>query len=200
MRSCSELWGNFWDEAQDKGISIDGIHYMGVSKNRGTPKSSILIGFSTINHPFWGTTIFGNSHIPLLLSYNVILWLGGPFHALRWHVSAWAFYCSSEACGVEGVPSHWNPWKWLRFFGTPLRLSWVIMNRPVVPYLSGLKKEQHVGPFVKRRFDQWKWNVATGHLEMIILGAGPHANESSTLVVWFPFHWTSWLCFLAGRL
>ena len=28
-----------------------------VSKNRGTPKSSILIGFSLINHPFWGTTI-----------------------------------------------------------------------------------------------------------------------------------------------
>ena len=26
---------------------------MGVSKNRGTPKSSILIGFSIINHPFW---------------------------------------------------------------------------------------------------------------------------------------------------
>ena len=25
-----------------------------VSKNRGTPKSSIWIGFSTINHPFWG--------------------------------------------------------------------------------------------------------------------------------------------------
>ena len=28
--------------------------YMDVSKNRGTPKSSILIGFSIINHPFWG--------------------------------------------------------------------------------------------------------------------------------------------------
>ena len=27
---------------------------MGVSKNRGTPKASILIGFSLINHPFWG--------------------------------------------------------------------------------------------------------------------------------------------------
>ena len=28
---------------------------MGVSKNRsGPPKSSILIGFSIINHPFWG--------------------------------------------------------------------------------------------------------------------------------------------------
>ena len=36
---------------------------MGVSKNNGTPKSSILIGFSIINHPFRGTPLFGNSHI-----------------------------------------------------------------------------------------------------------------------------------------
>ena len=28
--------------------------YMGVSKNRATPKPSTLIGFSIINHPFWG--------------------------------------------------------------------------------------------------------------------------------------------------
>ena len=27
---------------------------MGVSKKKGTPKSSMLIGFSIINHPFWG--------------------------------------------------------------------------------------------------------------------------------------------------
>ena len=34
---------------------------MGVSKNSGfSPKSSILIGFSIINHPFWRTPIFGN--------------------------------------------------------------------------------------------------------------------------------------------
>ena len=31
---------------------------MGVSKNRGAPKSWISIGFSTINHPFWGTPNF----------------------------------------------------------------------------------------------------------------------------------------------
>ena len=36
---------------------------MGVSKNRGTPKSCILIGVSLINHPFWGTPIFGSTHI-----------------------------------------------------------------------------------------------------------------------------------------
>ena len=36
---------------------------MGVSSNGGTPKSSILMGFSIINHPFWGTPIFGSTHI-----------------------------------------------------------------------------------------------------------------------------------------
>ncbi len=36
---------------------------MGVSKNRGTPKSWILIGFSILNHPSWNTTIFVNTHI-----------------------------------------------------------------------------------------------------------------------------------------
>ena len=34
------------------------ILQVGVSKNKGIPKSSILIGFSLINRPFWGTTIF----------------------------------------------------------------------------------------------------------------------------------------------
>ena len=31
--------------------------HLGVSENSGTPKSSISIGFSIINHPFWGTPI-----------------------------------------------------------------------------------------------------------------------------------------------
>ena len=48
---------------------------MDVSENNATPKSSILIGFSIINHPFWGTTIFGNTHKKLnvtmmLLSFH----------------------------------------------------------------------------------------------------------------------------------
>ena len=36
---------------------------MGVSENSDTPKSSILIGFSIINHPFWGTSVFGNTQM-----------------------------------------------------------------------------------------------------------------------------------------
>ena len=31
---------------------------LGVSKNRDTPKSSFLIGFSIINHPFWVFPLF----------------------------------------------------------------------------------------------------------------------------------------------
>ena len=41
---------------------VETTRNLGVSENSGTPKSSILIGFSIINHPFWGTTIFGNTH------------------------------------------------------------------------------------------------------------------------------------------
>ena len=36
---------------------------MDVSENSGTPKSSILKGFSIVNHPFWGIPIFGNIRI-----------------------------------------------------------------------------------------------------------------------------------------
>ena len=42
--------------------------YMDVSENSGTPKSSILIGFSIINHPFWGTPIFWNTHIGITIN------------------------------------------------------------------------------------------------------------------------------------
>ena len=45
---------------------------MGVSKNRGTPKLSIFIGFSIITHPFWGALIFGNTHIFLEYFENLI--------------------------------------------------------------------------------------------------------------------------------
>ena len=46
--------------------SVTAVVNMGVSKNNGTPKSSILIEVSIINHPFWGTPIFGNTHIVVL--------------------------------------------------------------------------------------------------------------------------------------
>ena len=49
---------------EKKSSSIIG-RYMGVEPKieAKPPKSSILIGFSIINHPFWGSSIFGNTHI-----------------------------------------------------------------------------------------------------------------------------------------
>ena len=44
---------------------------LGVSKNRGTPKSSILIVFSIINHPFWGSPILGNIHLEVVILTNL---------------------------------------------------------------------------------------------------------------------------------
>ena len=55
---------------------------LGVSKNRGgPPKSSILIGFSIINHPFWGVkhpyfwfdTHCSNNSIQHFLKKNTVL-------------------------------------------------------------------------------------------------------------------------------
>ena len=43
-----------------------------VSENSGTPKSSILIGFSIINHPFWGTPIFGNTYSYVRIMYWIL--------------------------------------------------------------------------------------------------------------------------------
>ena len=44
-------------------VRFGGCPHLDASENSGTPKSSILIGFSIINHPFSGTPIFGNTHL-----------------------------------------------------------------------------------------------------------------------------------------
>ena len=58
-------WENFGKFSVNHGISTTPTS-LGVSKNSGTPKSSILIGFALINHPFWGTIIFGNTQLASL--------------------------------------------------------------------------------------------------------------------------------------
>ena len=50
-----------------------GQDHMGVSEYGGFFPQIIhgLIGFSIINHPFWGTTIFGNTHIYIYIYINI---------------------------------------------------------------------------------------------------------------------------------
>ena len=66
-----QTFGIYW-----KGRSL--YINMDVSKNSGTPKSSILIGFSIINHPFWGfsllfleTPIYIDSILPQFVSLSL---------------------------------------------------------------------------------------------------------------------------------
>ena len=46
--------------------------YLDVSENSGTPKSSILIGFSIINHPFWGTPYFWKHPFGITKKHRVV--------------------------------------------------------------------------------------------------------------------------------
>ena len=58
-RSTAILYyqGFFWGI-----ITTPILQYIGVSKNSGTTKSSILIGFSPINHSFWGPYVWKYPH------------------------------------------------------------------------------------------------------------------------------------------
>ena len=77
--------------------------YMGVSKNRGgPPKSSILIGFSIINHPFWGV-------LPLFLGQH-------PYNS----------------CQLIGIPCdpHLSPTVSEFFFGFRVTRRWRCLHQP----------------------------------------------------------------------
>ena len=69
---------------------------MGVSKNRGgPPKSSILIGFSLINHPFWGTPIFGNTHIIHIIT-QLAVWLAANIGSMIKSESQGVFFKTND--------------------------------------------------------------------------------------------------------
>ena len=77
--------------------------YMGVSLNGCIPKSSILIGFSIINHPFWGTPIFWKHPYVDPFWYpsdekKKVVWV--PLTAFQYH--PWTFSWSKTS--VAGCP------------------------------------------------------------------------------------------------
>ena len=75
---------------------------MVVSKNSGTPKSSILIGFSIINHPFLGTPIFGNPLIGLQKTSEVEISSWKP--GVRFEAEIVSF---AKLYGAQGVVGAW---------------------------------------------------------------------------------------------
>ena len=108
-------------DAQDGGAvgNIEGLdgqvglhvyrHYVGVSKNSGkTPKSSILIGFSIINHPFWGTPIFGNTHVYFQIKCFVLLTPG--MNQIEEHIFKHIFKWNRQILRMDGISNARN-WK-----------------------------------------------------------------------------------------
>ena len=91
------------------------LGYMDVSENSGTPKSSTLIGFSIINHPFWDTPIFGNTHIgdELLPIYVgiIINHYKDPyfFQAVQWKARKLSSWLNWTPTFTEKVPTPRSP-------------------------------------------------------------------------------------------
>ncbi len=64
---CWYLYNWFATKPVFKGVLL---YIYGCFQKWGTPKSSILIGFYPINHPFWGTPIFGNTPMVAIVATN----------------------------------------------------------------------------------------------------------------------------------
>jgi len=114
--------------------------HMDVSENSGTPKSCILIGFSIINHPFWGTPTFGNTHMLLLVVCLMI----------------------KRVCFYDQT----SPWKKKTLFGKSLSLfkkspalrgnSWNFVKKKLVTFRKfHQKKRQNLG-CPNAQWDLWR--------------------------------------------
>ena len=91
---------------------------MDVSENDGTPKSSILMGISIINHTFWGTPIFGNPHIYIYIFFFFENHQGG---------------CCSAESGVDLLHSFETLFKWCANSGTVKHSSQDFKRWDVLP-------------------------------------------------------------------
>ena len=78
-----------------------------VSENGGTPKSSILIGFDTKNHPFWGTPILGKPQLASSRISSAASWQP-VFGSVDWDVGSQADCCnpSRVSAWLPETPRH----------------------------------------------------------------------------------------------
>ena len=79
------------------------------------PTSSILIGFSIKNHPFWGTPIFGNNQLLIKVDptksrkFALFLFFGWFFHSSK--KIATPFWC--RVVSPKSSLRSWIYWFWL---------------------------------------------------------------------------------------
>ena len=114
--------------------------YMGVSWNGGTPKSSILIGFSIINHPFWGAPIFGNIHINQWNSW-IHSWWWPSSHNLATILANWVVVSSLFDDG-EHSEKNQTSLPWIHPWSFPSCQN----NASAVQYIGAYPKYRFIAP------------------------------------------------------
>ena len=102
-------------------------HYMGVSKNRGTPKSSILIGFSiifTIHFGFFSPYFWVDTHICYQDIYIILVPTLHP-ESLDRHLSSWRVSSYETDVRHVDIPwiSRWSAGEW-----TELLVPWILVT------------------------------------------------------------------------
>ena len=105
-------------------------HRYEVSWNRVAPKSSMLVGFS-LNHPFWGTPIYGNSHVPNVFAPGVLNTLNRMSVAFRHdHLE---MGCSVKLRGTIGkIGKRKPPFSYGFSYGFPMVFLWFPHGFPMV--------------------------------------------------------------------
>ena len=97
-------------EFSDTNSKTFGKKQMDVSKNSGTPTSSILRGFSIINHPFWGFPYFWKHPNGMTACFLIILARG---YLPRTHLAHGWFWESHQKSMT------WNPSTYCPGLGPP---------------------------------------------------------------------------------
>ena len=174
-------------------------------ENRGTPKSPILMGFSIINHPLWGTPIFGNTHLKSSHSSGKRCGSRHPETKCRKKLefveSSFTSYNKQGPPSVQKPPKKatfvhiWRPWR-CRGWASPKNHPTHSVTKP-----SEIKRKRvgntqrypgvQKGPsWPKKQGALQFWTIADG------IADGMEANQMLNLNFWSPRYcniWVQWL-------
>ena len=142
---------------------------MEVSWNRGTLKLSMLMGFSSVNHPFWGTPISGNPHICIYIYIYTYIHIQTylSHHTVRsaQNSSMCQVRCSERSTtNPDGSRTNHTRWltrnKWLKLShkGWFVALGFLHESLCAVCWANSLRVQRNPGSTT--RFCQWySYNV-----------------------------------------
>ena len=150
---------------------------MVVSWNRGTPKSSILVGFSLINHPFWGTPISGNTQVSIgnYIPSSWVMFKKGTFFP--------SHMFTHETCELESKHPNIERATWRCSF--TVDLTWLICR------FLGMKDEDLL--ICRDLLMLFRWTAALGSVSSFKfgrLGTLQHLNNPTIAVERGNLSWT----------